>query len=151
MRYTTTIDIDLPREEVIGLFDSTENLYKWLRGLQSFDLIDGDAGQVGARTKMVFLMGKRKMEMIETITKRNLPDEFEVEYDAKGVHNIVKNRFVELGPDKTRWESDQEFQMSGMMKVMGWLMPGAFKKQSMKHAQDFKAFAEHGTDVRDGA
>jgi hypothetical protein len=27
-------------------------------------------------------------------------------------------------------------------------MPGAFRKQSLHHMQDFKAFAEQGQDVR---
>jgi hypothetical protein len=30
---------------------------------------------------------------------------------------------------------------------MGFLMPGAFKKQSMKYLRDFKAFAEEGKSV----
>jgi len=32
---------------------------------------------------------------------------------------------------------------------MAFLMPGAFKKQSKKYMDDFKAFAEHGTSVKD--
>jgi hypothetical protein len=34
---------------------------------------------------------------------------------------------------------------------MGRLMPGAFRKQSRAHMQDFKAFAEQGKDVRETA
>jgi hypothetical protein len=148
MNYSISIDLDLPRERVIELFDSTDNLYKWQRGLQSFEPLEGEPGQPGAKSKMVFQMGKRRIEMVETITKRELPDAFEGTYDAEGVHNVVKNRFVELGADQTRWESEQEFQFKGFMKVIGFLMPGAFKKQSMVYAKDFKAFAEDGVDVR---
>ena len=68
-------------------------------------------------------------------------------YDTKGVHNIQKNYFKDEG-DKTRWVSETEFQFSGFgMKLMGFLMPGAFKKQSFKYMQDFKAFAETGKSV----
>jgi hypothetical protein len=35
------------------------------------------------------------------------------------------------------------------MKLVGLLMPGAFRKQSQQHMQDFKAFAEQGKDVRE--
>lgn len=150
MKYTVSVDIDLPRERVIELFDSTENLYKWQRGLQSFTPIEGEPGQPGAKSEMVFQMGKRRFDLVETITRRELPDRFDCAYDAKGVHNVVQNRFIEIGPDKTRWEADQEFQFSGFMKLMGFCMPGAFKKQSLKYMQDFKAFAEDGVDVRDG-
>ena len=37
-----------------------------------------------------------------------------------------------------------------MMRLVGLLMPGTFRKQSLQHMQDFKAFAEHGKDVREG-
>ncbi|MGI9518032.1 MAG: hypothetical protein ACR2NP_13345 [Pirellulaceae bacterium] len=94
-------------------------------------------------------MGKRNLEMIESITSRNFPNEFDGTYETKGVFNIVKNRFVELSPGKTRWISENEFQFSGFMKVIGFLMKGTFPKQSLKYLQDFKAFAENGTDVRD--
>lgn len=36
-----------------------------------------------------------------------------------------------------------------MMRLVGLLMPGAFRKQSRRHIQDFKAFAEQGQDVRE--
>ena len=87
-------------------------------------------------------MGNREIEMIETITRRNLPEEFSGTYDAKGVHNIISNKFIELGPNKTKYLTESEFQFKGFMKLMGWLMPGAFKKQSQKFLEDFKAFAE---------
>jgi len=147
MHYTVEIDIDLPRDRVIELFDSTENLKKWQRGLQVFEPLEGEPGQPGAKSRMVFQMGKRKIEMVETITERNLPDAFAGTYDTKGVHNVVTNRFLEIAPDKTRWVSENEFVFSGFMKVVGFLAKGAFPRQSLKYMQDFKAFAEEGRDV----
>lgn len=151
MKYTVEIEINLPRERVIELFDSTENLYKWQEGLQSFEHISGEPGQVGAQSRLLFKMGKREIEMVETITKRDLPDEFNGTYDAKGVHNSVNNRFIELDPGRTKWICDVEFQFKGFMKIVAWLMKGAFPKQSQKSMRAFKAFAEDGTDVREQA
>jgi hypothetical protein len=147
--YTITIVIDLPRDKVVALFDEPANLQKWQRGLLSFEPLSGQAGQAGAKSKLVFQMGKRRMEMIETITRRDLPDAFDGTYDVEGVHNIVENRFSELGPDKTLWESHNIFEMKGlMMKAMALLAPGMFRRQSQKYAEDFKAFAERGVEVR---
>jgi hypothetical protein len=147
--YKTSVIIDLPRARVIELFDDPANLPKWQRGLESFEHVSGEAGKPGAKSKLVYQMGKRRMEMIETITRRDLPDAFDGTYDVDGVHNIVENRFIEQGPDQTLWESRNVFEMQGfMMKAMGFLMPGMFKKQSLKYAEDFKAFAERGVDVR---
>jgi len=142
MKYRLNIEIDLPRERVIELFDSTENLFQWMEGLVSFDPISGEPGQEGAKSKLVFQMGKRKIEMVETITKRKLPEEFTGTYEAPGVWNSVENHFEELGPQKTLWTTNNEFRCKGFMKVMAFLMPGMFKKQSYKYLEMFKRFAE---------
>lgn len=143
MKYTCEIEIEKPISRVIELFDDPDKMSEWMEGLISFEHLSGEAGQVGAKSKLVFQMGKRQVEMIETITVRNLPDEFSGTYDAEGVHNIVKNKFVALSDTKTKYISEQEFQFKGFMKVVGFLMPGAFKKQSMKYLTNFKTFVEN--------
>lgn len=142
MKYTVTIEIEKPIDEVVALFDNADNLYAWMEGLESFEHLSGEPGQVGAKSRLKFKMGKRDIEMVETITVRDLPDEFTGTYDAEGVFNIVKNRFEAINPTRTRYISEQEFQFTGFMKIFGWLMPGAFRKQSMKYLEAFKAFAE---------
>ena len=147
MQYTVEIELDLPRSRVIELFDDPANMPKWQRGLQVYEPLEGEPGQPGARSRLVFQLGKRKMEMIETITERDAPESFAGTYDAKGVHNVVRNRFVELGSEKTKWISENEFVFSGFMKVIGFLARKAFPRQSLKYLRDFKAFAEDGVDV----
>ncbi len=142
MQFTVSIDINRPREKVIALFDDPANLSKWMAGLQSFEHLSGTPGQPGAKSKLVFLMGKRRIEMTETIIRRNLPREFSGSYEADGVYNMVVNRFEALDSNTTRYTSEQEFRLSGFMKIIGYLMPGIFKKQSMKYLEDFKRFAE---------
>jgi uncharacterized membrane protein len=142
MKYTTEIEIEKPIEKVIELFDNADNLKKWMEGLQSFEHISGTPGQPGAKSRLFFKIGKREVEMIETITVRNLPDEFSGTYEAKGVFNIVKNRFEELSDTKTKYITENEFQFKGFMKIFAFLMPGAFKKQSYKYLELFKHFAE---------
>ncbi len=142
MRYETEVIIDLPRERVIELFDSFDNLKKWQEGLLSYQPISGEPGQPGAKTKLLYQMGSRRTEMIETIIERNMPDEFSGTYDAKGVHNIVRNYFHDEG-ETTRWVLDSDFQFHGYMRIMSLFMPGSmFKKQTRKTMEDFKKFAE---------
>jgi hypothetical protein len=111
-------------------------------GLQKFEPLSGTSGQPGAKSRLTFKMGNRTIEMIETVTARNLPHEFSGTYEAKGVFNLVKNKFAEISPGKTRYSTEHEFQFQGFMKVIAFLMPGAFKKQSMKYLMDFKKFVE---------
>lgn len=143
MKYSVSIEINKPIEEVLALFDNTENLKKWMKGLQSFEHISGTPGEVGAKARLKFKMDKRNIEMIETITSKNLPSEVTATYETKGVFNIVKNKFEVLPNNKTKYTTEQDFQFKGFMKLIGALMPAAFKKQSKKYLNDFKAFAEN--------
>ncbi len=68
------------------------------------------------------------MELIETITLRNLPDEFCGTYETKGVYNLVKNQFYKISNKKTKYISEQEFKFSGFMRIIGCLFPSSFKK-----------------------
>jgi carbon monoxide dehydrogenase subunit G len=143
MKYTSEIEIAKPIDQVIRLFDNPDNLPRWMDGLQSFEHISGTPGQPGAKSRLKFKMGNREMEMIETIKVRNLPDEFSGTYEAKGTLNLVKAKFVKLAESRTKYISEQEFQFKGVMKIMGFLMPGLFKKQTMKFLTSFKTFAEN--------
>lgn len=148
MKYSNEIVINLSREEVIKKLDNPDNMKHWQRGLISVEHLEGIPGKVGAKMKFNYKLGKRHMELIETITKNNFPDEFHANYVTKNVRNIQKNYFKEIDINKTKWMTKTEFYFSGfMMKLMAFLMPSTFKKQSLKYMQDFKAFAENGTSV----
>jgi hypothetical protein len=162
MKYTVSIEIALPRERAVQLLADPANFPKWLRGLVSHEPISGAPGEVGTKSRVVLQMGQQKVECIETVTRREpadlrqIPKESVVHFDreivGEGMWSVQRDRFTEAGPEKTLWESDSEFRFSGLlMRLMGRLMPGAFRKQSHGHMQDFKAFAEEGKDVRETA
>lgn len=142
MKYKLEILINLPREEVIKLFDNPENLKYWQSGFISSKHLKGEPGQVGTQSLLRHKMGKREIEMVETITNRNWPDEFSATYETKGVWNGMKNYFSDIDGNKTKWVSEVEFKFQGFMKLIAFLLPGSFKKQSYKYMVDFKKFAE---------
>jgi hypothetical protein len=162
MKYTVSIHVALPRERVVQLLADPANFPKWLRGLLVHEPISGASGEVGTKSRVVFQMGKQKAELIETVTRREpadldrIPKEsvvhFEREIVGEGMWNVTRDRFTEAGPESTLWESENEYRFSGLlMRLVGLLMPGTFRKQSLTHMEDFKAFAEQGKDVRDTA
>lgn len=141
MKYTCEIDINKPVEETVELFDNQENLFKWMPGLKNLELIEGERGQPGSKTKLLFDMNGKEIEMVETLIKKKLPEEFTARFTAKGVDNYQTTRFIKIDDSRTKYLSENEFRFSGFMKLMG-LMPGAFKKQTMKYLESFKKFAE---------
>lgn len=84
MKFSSEVIINLPRDRVIELFDDPKNLKKWQPGLQSFEHLSSDPGKPGAKSRLVFDQGGRRIEMIETVTQRDLPDVFTRTYEAKG-------------------------------------------------------------------
>jgi carbon monoxide dehydrogenase subunit G len=160
MKYTVSIEIALPLEQVVQLLADPAHIPKWLRGLVLHEPLNGMHGQVGTESRVVLQMGQRTMELTETVTRRDPADlheiprdsivHFEREIVAEGMWNAARERLTEAGPETTLWESENEYRFSSLpMRVMVPFMRGAFRKQSQVHMQDFKAFAEHGTDVRE--
>ena len=146
MKYSTTVKIDLPRESVVELFDNQENYHKWQESLMSLELLEGEPGQVGTRTRLVHKMGPRKIDMIETITKREFPDLFVATYEADNGRNEAINRFSILDVNRTQWTIETEFQFTGAMKAMASLMPGIFEKKTQTVMESFKALVEENKE-----
>jgi hypothetical protein len=142
MNYSNEVLIRVPLEKVIRLFDSEENIFKWQPELLSFEHLSGVKGAEGSRSKLVYKMGSREVEMVETIMVKDLPREFSATYEARGVWNEVKNYFEKVDEQTTRWHSECEFKFKGFMKLIAFFMPGSFKKQSQKYMDQFKSFAE---------
>ena len=162
MKFTVSIEIGLPREKVVNLLADPEHLPKWLRGLVLHEPLNGAHGQVGTRSRVVMQTGQQQMECIETITRREpvdlraIPRESVVHFDreivGKGMWSAARERLTEIDPQTTLWVSENEYRFSGLlMRLVGLVMPGAFRKQTLQHMRDFKAFVEHGTDVREAS
>ena len=161
MKYTVSIEIALPLEEVAQLLADPAHIPKWLRGLVLHEPVNGIHGQLGTKSRVVMQSGQRKIECTETITRRDpadlhgIPKESVVHFDREivgaGMWSVVRDRLTEANPETTLWESESEYRFSSLlMRLVGLLMPGSFHKQSQQHMQDFKAFAEQGKDVREG-
>jgi hypothetical protein len=160
MKYTVSIEIAMPLEEVAQLLADPAHISKWLRGVVLHEPLSGVHGHVGTTSRVVMEMGQQKFEATETITRREPADlrgiakgsvvHFEREIVTEGMWNAARERLTEAGPNTTLWVSENEYRFSGLlMRLVGLLMPGAFRKQSLQHMQDFKAFAEQGKDVRE--
>ena len=160
MKFTVTLEIDLPREQVVPLLADPEQLPMWLRGLVSHTPLDGEHGAVGTTSRVVMREGKGTMEARETITRREPLDlqdlasdevvHYERELVAEGMWSAAREHLSEAAPGRTLWVSENEYRFDALpMRLLAPLMRGAFRNQTLLHMRDFAAFAEHGTDVRE--
>jgi hypothetical protein len=147
MKYTVSIDIHLPRDRVIALFDDRANYKRWMPGLKTLERVSGVPGEVGAVTRLTFVWGRREMTMTETVLQRQLPDRVDLVYESPGSRNPSTHRFIALGPELTRYEQDSAFETDKLMfKLMQLVMPGWFRKHTLMYMTAFKEFAESQTD-----
>lgn len=142
MRYQLELDIDAPRQCVIDQFLEADNFLKWQPDIISLEPLSGEPRAIGSTTKQIYRMGKGELEMIETIVEPNPPFEFSATYEAGSVWNLVENQFVEAGESKTKWILESDFRSRGIMGLLAFVMPGMFKKQTMRHMNLFKDFVE---------
>jgi len=144
MRYTVSTIVNKPIEEVVDVIKDPNQAKFWMEGLQRIEQISGEPGEVGSTSELEFLMGKRHVEMIETVISNTLPDEITLEYDSgKSVHNVVRCVFEEIDATTTKYTTHNLFEFSGIgMKLMGMIFPGMFKKQSQKYLDSFKSYVE---------
>lgn len=148
MKYTSEILIKIPIKDFIDKLDNYDNLKHWQRGLDSIEHLSGDPGTTGAKMRLNYTFGKRKMTLTETIIHADFPRELHLSFDTKGMHNVQENFFESTPEDFTKWISKNEFVPTNfVMRMMTLIMPKAFKKESMKYLKDFKNFAEKGISV----
>lgn len=144
MRYTGSVIIRRNRSLVTSIFANPDYLHNYQDGFQKKEHLSGDPGKDGAKSKMYFDDGKRKMELIETITKNNLPDSFEAFYHHKHMDNTMVCRFKEIDENTTEYAYEFDYvEVRGFMpKLMFKLFPNLFKKQGEKWMNQFKEFVE---------
>ncbi len=144
MKFTCIVDIDLPRDKVIEIFDNPDNMKHWQDGFISFKHLSGNPGEVGAKSVVNYENRGKPFELIETILVRDLPHEFTGTYEHTSMTNTMQNLFTETDNGGTRWTAHIEYtKLKGfMLKMMVFLMPSMFKKQVQKWMDQLKAFAE---------
>lgn len=142
MRYSFDIKIEKPIEVVIQKFKDEEGLKHWMDGFQKVEHISGIPGTKGAVSDFYFLHKKREMKIRETILEENLPKSIKFAYQSSMGYNEVETVFEPINENRINLTSNNYFKLKGLMKVFGWLMPGMFKKQSLKYMTNFKAYCE---------
>lgn len=144
MEYTCTVDIDRDIDTVVNLWADAHHFAEWQDGFHTIELLEGQADSIGAKSRLLYQQGKRKLELIETIISNDLPHEKKALYEHTDMTNTQTTRFERLTDNKTRYTSEVVYTtFNGFIpNMMAKLFPSVFKKQSQKWMDQFKVFAE---------
>ncbi len=142
MRYTLSNTINGSLDEVISKFKDPEGVKHWMEGLQKIEHLSGVPGSKGAKSNFHFLHKNKEMVIAETILEENLPDHIKFGYTSSMGYNEVEMQFEKIDENVVKQTNNSYFELKGFMKLLGPLMKGMFKKQSLKYMNAFKAYVE---------
>ena len=138
------VEIDRPVAEVYAAFKNPDNLPRWLTGLQRTEQISGQSGEVGSKSRQVYLERGRTIEMIETITEHVPGERFAGHLQGPGMQAEIEVEFVEMGDrTKVRMRSALLSRSFGM-RLMLPFMRGSVRKRQEGDLRRFKELVEAG-------
>lgn len=143
MKFSSTVDIEKPVDELVKLIQDPDCTMKWLEGLRSVEHISGDFRQPGAKSKVVLDSAAGRMVITETVLSNDLPDEYRIRYDGQGYVSFSNYSFEVLSPTLTRFTMSQEIELKGALKLVQGIVRGKVMKQLQVSAESFKRFAEN--------
>ena len=143
MKFKLETTINKPRLAVWQAFYNIENMQKWQPSLTNHELLSGTLGRPGAVSKLTYKEGEREFTLIEKVTHRNEPSEFDGVYENDFADNLIKNKFIEQGKDQTLWVVETEFKFKTfVMKIMGNVLKKNYVKRTERDMQRFKEMVE---------
>ena len=108
MKYTCTIEINLPIDQVVQLWKNEDHFKEWQDGFQSIEHLSGAPNSKGARSKIILQDDKRRIELLETIISSNLPQEKKALYEHVHMINTQTTRFEKIKDNKNLYISEVE-------------------------------------------
>ena len=144
MTFQYEIEIDKPVSEVYAAFYNPDNLPRWLIGLQRIEPISGTPGQVGSKSRQIYLERGRIVELIETITEHEPEKSFGGNIEGQGVNCSLHFEFVDRGSRTLVRATSNLHSKSLIMRLMWPLIRGGIRKRQNGSIQRFKELLEAG-------
>ncbi|WP_336065759.1 SRPBCC family protein [Mesoflavibacter sp. CH_XMU1404-2] len=148
LSYTSEIIINKPVATCFSTIVNLDSMKHWQDGLISIEHISGTPREIGSIMILNYQFGNRKMKLTESVTHRENNTAIHFNFDTKMMHNVQKNSFEAIDETTTKWTSENEFfPRSFSSRIMLFLIPKAFKKQTQKYLTNFKNYVENGTSI----
>jgi uncharacterized membrane protein len=136
------VQLDCPVEHAWATFSNIELMPKWVQGFDSIRLLEGEPETVGSVYELVFLEGKRKIVMIETVTGFVPNESFSFEATTNGMRTCAETFFRAEGERTIIHSRNTFFATSWLFRLMMPLMKGSIAKRIAADFGRLKALAE---------
>lgn len=148
MKFKLELILNKPRAEVWQALTKPSNMSKWQSSLTKSELLSGMQGQPGAVSKLTFEENGREFSLIEKVTARDEPNQYDVVYENEFTDNPMRHSFKEQGDNETLWIVEAEFKFKTFaMKLLGPLLKKNFIRRTQKDMDRFKELLETPQEV----
>lgn len=144
MKYRCETNIKLRRDQVVKLFMDDSKRHHWQDDFVKLVRKTENTWQQGAVTEYTYRHRAKVLILTETILENELPDYVSAKYEASQMTNTMKNEFIIIGEQETRWIAIVEYSyFKGLLKKTFLpMMRKKFVRQTQRWLDQFKSFAE---------
>ncbi|HEX7304599.1 SRPBCC family protein [Lentzea sp.] len=139
MRFTEEVVLDQPIDRVRELTSDPGHLHHWQPDLVSITQHSDTPGAPGSTATLRY----RKFTLEETVLSATA-DERVTRYRTTGMVHTITNRFSVVDDRHTLLVCDNEFELSGIMRLAGRVLEKSLREQVERNVGNFKAFIDAG-------
>jgi len=150
VNYGHEITVNKSLEEAWAVSQDETKYGKWLEGFKSMELIEGEAGAIGSKYKVVVNPGEGQndFKMIETVISKKELDHVEMHFDSDMMDFDQTILYSETdGKANVKTESTVKgkgIMMRSMFAIME-MIGGSFQAQEEKNLEALKTLIEENT------
>ena len=142
LRYENRLIINKPRAEVWKTFTDVSNTKKWLKGLESIELVSGEKGKAGSRYKLVIANGNEKVDIYETLKKIEPEKTYAFTLEAEPLTNEVTVTFEDKGGVTEMVQKEAVTGKTLFWRSVFFWLQSTFKSNSTENLLNFQRVAE---------
>ncbi len=144
MTINYSIKIERDVETVFNYFINTNNLKNWIGGLEKFEIISGEVGEIGAVSKQVIFQNGRRIKFEQTVTDFISNEYFEAKMTSKEMDMLIKYFFEENEEGHTIFTMSQEIKLkSFLFKTAKGLVKNLIENAQKKDFNQLKNILEN--------
>ncbi|MFD9704791.1 SRPBCC family protein [Lentzea sp. NPDC059081] len=137
MRFTKEVVLDKPIDRVRVLTSDPGHLHHWQPDLVSITQHGDTPGAAGSTATLEY----RKFTLEETVLSATA-DERISRYATTGMVHTITNRYSVVDDQHTLLVCDNEFELSGLLKLGRKVVERTLREQVERNVDSFKAFID---------
>lgn len=139
MKFTKEVVLDQPIGRVRELTADPAHLHQWQPDLVSITQHGDTPGTAGSTATLKY----RKFTLEETVLAATA-DERVSRYETTGMVHTITNRYSAIDDQRTLLVCDNEFQLSGLLKLGRRMLEKSLREQVERNVDNFKKFIDAG-------